>query len=116
MEAQAVRMLLLLVRVSRVFENTKIEMLNERVTRLEEQLEAAQSERVRLEGELFKLDEWASRMPDASFTSDDPRWDWWHRRPRVVSIPATHPYFSQGSKYDGSGLCEEVSNQDRSQP
>lgn len=33
------------VRVSRVFENTKIELLNERVKRLEEQLETLQRER-----------------------------------------------------------------------
>lgn len=25
--------------------------------------------------------DWASRMPDAGFNEDDPRWDWWHRRP-----------------------------------
>lgn len=25
---------------------------------------------------------WASRMPDAGFTSEDPRWAWWHERPR----------------------------------
>jgi hypothetical protein len=31
---------------------------------------------------LRELDAWASRMPDAGFTSDDPRWDWWHERPR----------------------------------
>jgi hypothetical protein len=31
---------------------------------------------------LRELDAWASRMPDAGLTSDDPRWDWWHERPR----------------------------------
>jgi len=28
------------------------------------------------------LDDWASRMPDAGFNDQDPRWEWWHARPR----------------------------------
>jgi hypothetical protein len=31
---------------------------------------------------LQELNDWVSRMPDAGFTSDDPRWGWWHERPR----------------------------------
>lgn len=27
------------------------------------------------------LDAWVSRMPDAGFNEDDPRWSWWHERP-----------------------------------
>jgi len=30
---------------------------------------------------LRELEVWAARMPDAGFTSDDPRWAWWHERP-----------------------------------
>jgi hypothetical protein len=29
------------------------------------------------------LNDWASRMPDAGFNSEDPRWAWWHERPRA---------------------------------
>lgn len=31
---------------------------------------------------LDALNNWVARMPDAGFTSADPRWDWWHERPR----------------------------------
>ncbi len=30
---------------------------------------------------LQAYDDWASRMPDAGFTSESPRWAWWHERP-----------------------------------
>ena len=33
---------------------------------------------------LDALDTWVGRMPDAGFTSQDPRWAWWHKRPRVI--------------------------------
>ena len=31
---------------------------------------------------LEALDAWASRMPDAGFNDQDPRWGWWNERPR----------------------------------
>lgn len=41
--------------------------------------------RLTLEAERQKaldLDAWVSRMPDAGFNDQDPRWGWWHERPR----------------------------------
>lgn len=39
-------------------------------------------EQLNLARAYIELDAWASRMPDAGFTADSPRWDWWHERPR----------------------------------
>lgn len=30
-----------------------------------------------------EIDAWASRMPDAGFNDQDPRWNWWHERPQM---------------------------------
>lgn len=38
----------------------------------------------KLEKQLKELDDWVTRMPDAGFNDQDPRWDWWHQRPRVT--------------------------------
>ena len=48
-------------------------------------LSRVESRLARLEEGLRRYDEWASRMPDAGFTSDDPRWGWWHERPYDVA-------------------------------
>lgn len=32
---------------------------------------------------LEELARWASAMPDAGFSSDSPRWDWWHEGARI---------------------------------
>lgn len=76
-------------------QNESVRLHNE-VVRLEADLEKSEAERARLEEErdyaisqhegllarTTRLEEWASRMPDAGFTDQDPRWAWWHERPR----------------------------------
>lgn len=54
---------------------------------IEEKMKPRYAALASLEEQLEALDAWASRMPDAGFNSDDPRWDWWHERPRL-SNPA----------------------------
>lgn len=37
---------------------------------------------------LDDFERWASAMPDAGLTSDDPRWGWYGRRPQYPNYPA----------------------------
>lgn len=37
---------------------------------------------------LRDLDAWVSRMPDAGFNNQSPRWGWWHERPNVAAVLA----------------------------
>jgi hypothetical protein len=49
--------------------------------RLREQLDAARQA-------LQELLDWSDRMPDAGFTSESPRWQWWHERPAAAARAA----------------------------
>ena len=99
--------------------------LAERATELERQRNGAMRDAVefgdraeRAEMALRELDDWVSRMPDAGFNQDSPRWDWWHQRPRaalgetaaVVGVPgvtacADHRSAARCQRDHESGRC-----------
>ena len=48
---------------------------------IEAALREAQEREARVRGAYDELWRWVSRMPDAGFTEQSPRWNWWHQKP-----------------------------------
>lgn len=60
----------------------------DRTSQVEAKLAAA-------EEALRQLHEWSSRMPDAGFNDQSPRWKWWHEKPDVRAALAAVPEENQ---------------------